>query len=346
MNIDYILPDAPPLPGLRFRPFAGESDADHLQAIHDGRAARDGVDPLSSTESIGTREEFVRSLAAVTASGGEDRTIVAEIDGRVVAYNRFFDWMELDGTRVWLTVGWVLPEWRGHGLGTALLHWAEGRIRERAAAQPGRWEFAANAGNTEIEATALLRDNGYRAAYTVLEMGLDWDAFLAGLDAGSGEARSAGGQSLSEVGITIRAGEVEHAGPIAASVDESYAGEYAGGRYAERFDPAAYAAELAGTRYDPSLWRVAWAGEEVAGQVIPRIERGRAEIYEVSVRPAWRRLGVARALLADVLLELHRRDVMVVRLHTMAEFPTRAVDLYTSLGFRTLKEFPRYRKPA
>jgi len=35
-----------------------------------------------------------------------------------------------------------------------------------------------------------------------------------------------------------------------------------------------------------------------------------------------------------------------VRLHTVAEFPTRARDLYASLGFRVLKESPRYRKSA
>ena len=33
-----------------------------------------------------------------------------------------------------------------------------------------------------------------------------------------------------------------------------------------------------------------------------------------------------------------------VHLHTTAEFPTRALNLYTSVGFRVLKVFPRYRK--
>ena len=66
----------------------------------------------------------------------------------------------------------------------------------------------------------------------------------------------------------------------------------------------------------------------MAGQVIPLIERGRAEIYEVSVRPAYRRRGLARALLARQLDVLRARGVEAVRLHTVAEFPTQAVDLY------------------
>lgn len=332
MTTHYSLPDAPPIPGLRFRPFAGVDDAAALHAIFSGSVAADGIDPLSSVESLSTPDEFAQSLAAMTETGTADRTIMAEIDGRPAGYNRLWGWTELDGTRVWLHVGRVLPEWRGRGLGTALLHWSERRIHELAAAQPGRWEFAANASSTEVAATALLRDNGYRAAYTVLEMGLDWAGFSPRVEL--------------PAGIEIRPGEVEHAAAIAASVDESYRDEYTGGRYSERFDPAAYAADLAGEAYDPALWRVAWAGDEVVGQVLPMIERGRAEIDEVSVRPGWRRGGVARSLLSVALLGLRERGVEVVRLHTVAEFQTRAVDLYQSLGFRVLKEFPRYRKAA
>lgn len=328
----YTLPEAPPIPGLRFRPLAGPEDAEKLTAIHAARAGRDGVDPMSTSERLWTREEFAKSLEGMAAAGGADRTILAEIDGEPAGYNRFFDWTEEDGTHVWLVVGWVVPAWRGRGLGTALLHWTERRVRALAAATPGRWEFAANASSTEVEATALLLDNGYTAAYTVLEMGLDWDAFAPVPAAG--------------LAVEIRPGEAAAAARIAASVGESYAGEYAGGRFAERFDPAAYAEGLAGPDADPSLWRVAWAGGEVVGQVIPVIERGRAEIEEVSVRPGWRRGGVARALLSAALLELRGRGVEVVRLHTVAEFPTRAVDMYEKLGFRTLKRFPRYRKPA
>lgn len=340
MTDHYTLPDAPPIPGLRFRPLAGVADADNLLAIHAARAGRDGIDPLSTTESVLTREDIVRSLDAMAESGTAGRSILAEIDGQAAGYNRFFDWTENDGTRVWLLVGWVTPAWRGRGLGTALLRWTEARIREEAAHAGGRWEFAGNASSTEVEATALLRDNGYSPAYTVVEMELDWDTFARS------ETEFFSEDSVSKSKITIRPGDGADAARIATSVDESYRGEYDGGRYAEQFDPAAYAEELAGPGHDPSLWRVAWAGDEIAGQVIPRVERGRAEIYEVSVRPAWRRRGIARALLVEAIRELRRREIAVVRLHTVAEFPTRAVELYQSLGFNTLKEFPRYRKPA
>ena len=44
------------------------------------------------------------------------------------------------------------------------------------------------------------------------------------------------------------------------------------------------------------------------------------------------------------LRALRQRGVAEIRLHTNASFPTRAMDMYRSVGFRVLKEFPRYRK--
>lgn len=325
-----MLPDAPSIPGLRFRPMAGASDADPLFTVYTACVEIDGIDPLAAGERVMTHEDFAESLATLAQDGG-DRALLAEIYDRAAGYNRLYDWIERDGTHVWLNVGRVAPEWRGRGLGTALLRWSERRTRELAAGSE-LWEFAANASSTETEATALLLDHGYRVAYTVLEMGLDWSLFRPAALA-------------LPTGVEIRPATIEHAARIATSIDESYAGEYEGGRYSERFDPEAYAVALAGKAHDPGLWRVAWVGDEVVGQVIPVIERGRAEIDEVSVRPGWRRGGVARALLSDALMGLRERGIDVVRLNTVAEFRTRAMDLYESLGFRVLKRFPRYRKP-
>jgi ribosomal protein S18 acetylase RimI-like enzyme len=78
---------------------------------------------------------------------------------------------------------------------------------------------------------------------------------------------------------------------------------------------------------------------------VPLVENGEAEIFEVSVRPAWRRRGLARGLLSLALRGVRERGIDVIRLRTSNEFRTRAQDLYRSVGFRVVKEFPRYRKP-
>ena len=328
-----MIPTMDSLPDLHFRPTRGPADAEALLAVQRGRETHDGIDPLSTTESLATRKLILEGLTAA-ANGREDRYCMVEAGDDVIGYGRVIDWTEADGMRVFLHVGWVLPEWRGRGVGTALLRRLEGRIRELAAEGTGPWEYAANATSTDPDSTRLLLDNGYRPGYTVLEMGLDWAVFEASL------ARTAW-----PAGFELRPALPEQAQVIARSVQEAYAGEYPADRYHEEMDVTAYAAELTQPPIDLSLLQVAWSGDEVAGQVIPLIEKGRAEIYEVSVRPAYRRRGLARALLTRALLDLRARGVAVVRLHTVAEFQTRARDLYEALGFRVLKEFPRYRKP-
>lgn len=331
MSFDHSLAVA--APGVRFRHLAGEADADAIYTIHDRRRERDGLDASSLLEGLPTRAEAQATVNAALSSGTHDHFLFAEADGQPVGYTRFESWHERDGTEVYLTLGWVVPEWRGRGIGTALLHWCEDRIRRQAAADHpgGLVELAGNASSTETDATALLLDNGYHVAYTVLELRLDPAAPRR--------------RCALPRGFELRPVLPEHRPLIVASVFEAYRDEYPGGRYSESDDVQQYLAELEKPRYDPAHWQVAWAGEEVAGQAMARIEGDRAEVFEVSVRPAWRRRGLARALLAAALDELDACQVSEVQLGTMAEFPTRAVDLYTSMGFRIVKTSPRYRKP-
>jgi ribosomal protein S18 acetylase RimI-like enzyme len=227
--------------------------------------------------------------------------------------------------------GWVLPESRGRGIGTALLRWGEDLARELAAGRPGeRFEFAGNASATERDSASLLLDAGYRPAYTVLEMGFDPAFRLPRVPLPDG--------------IALRPVEPDHLEPIACCVADAYRHEFAGGRYQEVFDPSEWARELAAPKYDHRLWQVAWAGDEVVGEVLSEVADDGAEVFEVSVHPRWRRRGIARALMVHALRCLRKRGYERIRLGTVAEFPTRARDLYASVGFSVLKEFPRYRK--
>jgi mycothiol synthase len=319
--------------GLRFRPIQGEIDASDLVAIHLDRKDRDQVDPLSTLESIPSLESMQRSLSDTIAKGQQEDWLVAEVDECVVGYGRIASWPERDGTWVYLALGWITPDWRGQGIGTALLHRTEERIRHLANQEhpDQKTELAANASSTEEETTALLLHEGYRVAYTLAEMSFE--------DTGIIKTQAMPG------GFEVLPTSRDHTLLIARSVYEAYEDEYPGGRYDASGDPDDFAAQLSAPEQDPSLWQVAWCGDEIAGQALSIVERGRAEIFEVSVRPRWRRHGLARALLSQTLQSLTSRNIDVIRLHTRTDFQTRAIDLYTSLGFRVLKEFPRYRKP-
>ena len=322
------VPDAPAISGLRFR-HAVEADAPAFFGVHERCAAHDQIDRLSSIEHVPTEEDLARWLAGAAREEQTRNWLVAQIEQEVIGYSRILWWTETDGMWVYLTLGWVVPAWRGNGIGTAMLHWAETRIQELAKEHPtrGHWEFASNATNTEIEATALLHANGYAAAYTVLDMELT-------------DFSRVPEPNLPE-GLELRSLTPPHYRTVWNSIQASYAK----GRYAEDPTEERFRAYFLDSMHDPALWQVAWDGEEVAGQVLCKIERGRGEVYEVSVRPAWRRRGLARGLLAYGLRALQQRGIETVRLHTVSEFPTRAKDLYGSVGFRLRKAFPRYRKP-
>jgi len=326
------LPALPAVEGLTFRFIHGEQDADAVHALRAGCAERDQVDLLSASEGLPSREEMRAALAELVAAQQQHRRLVAEVGEQVVEYSLVDCWSEDDGRWVYLILGWVLPVWRGQGIGTAMLHWGEQTARTLAAAEhPGeRFEFAANASSTQPEATALLLREGYSAGYTVLEMGLDLAAVPP--------------VHPLPPGVEVRPARPEHIPLIADSIGEAYRNEYAEDRYHETWTVEESIARLSAPRQDPALWQIAWAGEQVVGDVMPLIEGGRALMYDISVRPAWRRQGVARGLLTRALWDLRERGLEVIRLNTVSEFRTRARDLYHSVGFRELKEFPRYRK--
>jgi ribosomal protein S18 acetylase RimI-like enzyme len=320
---------------LVLRPIRGVEEAEALESVHRRCMDRDGVDPLSSVESLPDIETLRASISTALALGRQERWTVAEVGPNVVGYGRISVWPERDGTWVYLALGWVVPEWREKGIATAMLRRAEDQIRRLAAAEhPGeRAELAANASSTQHEATELLLHEGYRLAYTLLEMGL-----------GPGDAFPTDVPALPS-GVEIRPSLPEHIPLIAGCVNKAYQAEYEAGRYDSASSPDDFVDDLRQGVQDPTLWKVGWAGGAIVGQVLSVIERGRAEVFEVSVLPAWRRRGLARCLMVHALREIRSRGVTEIRLHTRDDFRTRARDLYAQLGFRVLKEFPRYRKP-
>jgi len=324
--------DAPEIEGLHFRFVGGEEDTEAIHNLRSSCAEQDKVDLLSATEGLPGIDEIREALIAATESDQLNYRILAEINQEVVGYGMIDSWYEMDERWVYLILGWVIPKWRGHGIGTALIHWGE-QVAKRFATinHPGeRIEFAANSNTTQPESTNLLLNEGYRVGYTVLEMGLDLTKIppISPLPAG----------------IEIRPVLPEHNMSIAFSIGKSYQNEYENHRFQNSWNLLETLSRLSEPPQNPDLWQIAWAGNDIVGNVIPLYEKGRAIMYDISVRPAWRGHGLARALLTRSLWDLRERGIEVVRLNTVKEFPTKAYELYQSVGFEVLKEFPRYRK--
>ncbi|GAA3196209.1 MULTISPECIES: GNAT family N-acetyltransferase [Streptomyces] len=313
-------------PGYVFRPYRGRADHGAMAAVRRGCAARDGVDPGSVVEGLPTAIEIAESCAALDDPSADQ--ILVENGGVVVGYVTVRWWQERDGTRLYLHRGHLLPEHRGRGVGTAMLAWAESRIR-RLVRQQGTARtavFGANAMACEEEATALLLDGGYRRVFSLVELQ------LADL------------RRLPEAGRWpdgVRIGAVEPDSYRAAwrTVVDSYA-------------DAAFTPEWTFDRFvataDPACWRAAWDGEQMAGVALCSVRRPDptvGEVEELSVRAGSRRRGIGRTLLLDGLRRLREHGAVTARLYTGTANPHRSYDLYESVGFRRRNEYVRYRKP-
>jgi ribosomal protein S18 acetylase RimI-like enzyme len=233
---------------------------------------------------------------------------------------------------------WValLPEWRRMGIGRALLHACQRRLREIAADLPAATEsvFHTNSPEGDIGANEVLRREGYRPArysYTMVRPTLD---------------------SVPEIPIPERL-EVRPARPeayrrIFEANEEAFQDHWG---YIPRTDED-FERWLGEPATDPSLWQVAWDGDEVAGMVLPFIHadenahyhRLRGYTEDVCVRRPWRRRGLARALLARSLQALRERGMTEAALGVDVENPSGALQLYESLGYRPVQRWTVYRK--
>jgi ribosomal protein S18 acetylase RimI-like enzyme len=92
---------------------------------------------------------------------------------------------------------------------------------------------------------------------------------------------------------------------------------------------------------DTSLWKIAWAGDTVVGQVKTYVNteenerRGirRGYTEDISTHCDWRNRGIAGTLLAWSLCELRDRGFTEAALGVDTNNPGGAFHLYTSLGF-------------
>src|SRR5690349_21045816 len=116
------------LPGYVFRPYRGHDDHDAMAAVRLGCARRDRTDARSVVEGIPTAAEIAEASAELDDPSRNQ--VLVEHNGGVVGYSTIRWWQERDGTWLYLHRGYLLPKYRGHGIGSAMLNWVESRIRQ------------------------------------------------------------------------------------------------------------------------------------------------------------------------------------------------------------------------
>lgn len=320
------LEDLPLLPEVTFRMGRGEEDAASYVALLEACQHVDAIDPFSTLEHLPTVEE----MAAYFARLDPQNMLVALVQERMVGCVRTTWWEEEDGTWLFLHLGRVLPQWRGHGLGTAFVSWAENRLRTVASAYPtnGKGTFGANASSTETSATQLLLNEGYTVYYTSAQM--EFTSF-------SSVQRS----QLPE-GFELRPVAPEQYRAIWEATTRYWAGLSKATNVPTEED---YQEFLDLITPDPALLMVIWHEEQPVAIVQGHMAQDTGMVDDVVVSPLYKRRGLAHTLMAETLKVMRERGAKRIRLHTDASNRHGARSLYEKLGFHVVKLFPRYRKP-
>jgi mycothiol synthase len=324
------LAEPPDLPGLALRGFAGEGDFPAMRATKTAAERADGVDQPVSLE------DFIHTYRHLDNCDPATDVVIAEIDGEMVAYGRVQWWEEYGGARRYQPFCFVLPAVRGRGIGSAMLTHNEARLRKIAAGHPAEGERTLEVfhGDQDLGAAALYTGRGYRPV-------------LHGADMVRPDLEDIPEAPLPE-GLVVRTPREDELRKVWEAEVEGFR-DHLGAAPPTETD---YRAFLDNPYHDPTLWRIAWDGDQVAGQVRSFIngpeneamDRRRGYTESISVRRPYRRRGLARALIAQSLQAVKERGMEEAALGVLTENLHGAFRLYESLGFRVVHSWTTLRK--
>jgi mycothiol synthase len=232
---------------------------------------------------------------------------VLEVDGRIVGYGDIWidDVVELDVAAPghWeVFFDWAESEAREHGVKRVRVHFSPGHELEELVAQRG-YAYWRSSYTMEID----LAD----PPHAQLPQGLELRTFRDGVD-----------------DDTLRAmlNDVFAEDPFWHGVSPSNFREF----------------YLRARGYDPSLWFLAWEGDQLAGFAVSFPERSGDQelgwVATLGVAKAWRRRGLGEALLRTAFQALHARGLRRVGLGVDAENATGALRLYERAGMRKVRQ--------
>jgi ribosomal protein S18 acetylase RimI-like enzyme len=316
---------------LRLRPYAGEADIPDMVRIHNAEAEADGL-PYRTTV-----EELRSHLAHASASFTPERDItIAELDGQIVATASREAVDTTDGFREYRLDGEVDPAFRRRGIGSALLEDGMRRQRELQAAEGtskppifGSWSSERQPGDI-----ALLEAAGFEPMRYFFEM------VRPNLD-------DIPERPLPD-GLEIRPIDLSLARKVWDADIEAFQDHWGG------FDGSEEHLQrwLDNPNTDLSLWVVAFDGDEVAAGVINGIDPEqnaqlgikRGWLNSVFTRRAWRRRGLASALIVESFRRHRERGMTSAGLGVDGDNPSGAFGLYESLGFEREMASTAWRK--
>jgi mycothiol synthase len=256
-----------------------------------------------------------------------DTFVVETVDGRMVGFDQFGN---QDRHAILEGEGYVHPAFKGRGIGTALLRAVERRAYEEISlAEPDlRIALRSPIVNGDRAAHELHRKEGYIPIRYYWRMEIDLTAPPA--------------PNHFPDGIELRPFvKEEHAHKVLAADNESFRDHW---DYHDQEYEQWAARKFGRAEFDPTLWMIAWDGDEIAGFSQNRYRGGIGWIGTLGVRRPWRKRGLGEALLLHSFGEFYRRGMKTIGLGVDAQNPTGATRLYQKVGMHAVSEFVFYEK--
>jgi mycothiol synthase len=255
-----------------------------------------------------------------------DTQAVFAAEGQMVGYYDVFDRGAHVSLYPW---GRIHPAHQGSGVGDTLMTWVEQRSRQvmQQAPPEARVVMIAHVIAPDTATRSLVERAGFRLIRHSLRMVIELTEKPAEPQWPDGiTVRTANmPQDLPAVAMTVREAFHDHWGHVEVPFEQEL----------ERWQH--WTSE--DKEFDPTLWWLAWDGEELAG-----VSLGRAKMNDdpamgwvntLGVRRPWRRLGLGLALLQESFGEFYRRGQQRVGLGVDAQNLTGALRLYERAGMRS-----------
>jgi mycothiol synthase len=227
------------------------------------------------------------------------------------------------------TFAGVAPAHRSRGVGSFLLGLIEERSRELAAEAPAGEAImiGQDVGELNTDAGPLLERFSYRLARKFWQMGIDLTNEPPEPEVPEGIVIGPMREGTErEIFDTSEEAFRDHWDHVPHDYDEWRAW------MVER------------PSFDPSLWLVAYEGEQIAGSSLNFVEPDEAWVGVLSVLRPWRRRGLGLALLHASFREFRRRGIPKAMLGVDAENITGATRLYERAGMHVVRESSVYWK--
>jgi mycothiol synthase len=322
--------------GLQLRGFRGEQDFPAMLGVIHACASADGLERAENLEDIRNNYAHLHHCDPYTDM------LMAEAGGELVGYARC--WWEVEGSGRWVgfEFGNVVPHWRHMGIGSILLQFIEGRLCTIARQLKENGELPVSApclldnyvSSSEKDRAHLLEHRCYHAVRYSFDM-LRPDL-----------------EDIPDLplppGVEVRPVMPEHLRLIWEASNEAFRDHW--GYIPDPWEE--YERLQDDPDFDPSLWRVAWQGDQVAGMVLSFIDKDQNEKFgrkrgfteNICVRRPWRRQGLAKALIALSLKALKQRGMTEAGLGVDSENISGALNLYKFMGYQVIKQGTIYRK--